>query len=154
MNNRYQWIKGKIRLGWLLLIAGALVITIGIFTELQFANMSYNFRIITGLGIVLVGSGIGYLVRYRLWLKNEQAAKRLAIEEQDERTALINSRAGRRAYWVSAALAYIGLLWASFAANGSLPPLSGNTLWYFMATCVLIPFGVYMTSILVDQRNT
>lgn len=153
MGNRYAWIVGKIRLGWLLVAAGALVITVGIFTELQFANATYNFRIITGLGIVLVGSGIGYLVRYRLALKNEQAAKRLAIEEQDERTVLINSRAGRRAYWVSAALAYIGLLWASFAANGSLPPLSGNTLWYFMAACVLVPFGVYMTSILVDQRH-
>ena len=153
MHKRYQTISNKVRLGWLLLALGALVVTIGIFTELQFAGSAYNYRLVTGLGIVLVGAGIGYLVRYRLALKNDQAARRLAIEEQDERTVLINSRAGQRAYWFSAALAYAGLLWVSFASHGSLPALSGDALWYFLAACVLAPFGVYVISLLVDQRK-
>jgi hypothetical protein len=78
---------------------------------------------------------------------------RLTVEERDERTVLIRTRAGNRAYWVSTALIYLGLMWVSFAANGSLPALTGNTLWFFLAAGVLIPFGVYITSILVDQRN-
>jgi hypothetical protein len=140
-------------MGWMFLAVGAIVAIVGIFTELQFAYLPYNFRIITGLGVLLGGIGVGYLVRYRVALKDEQSAMRLTIEERDERTVLIRLRAGNRSYWVSTALIYIGLMWASFAANSSLPALTGNAIWFFLAASVLIPFGVYITSILVDQRN-
>jgi len=153
MNNRTKWISSKIRMGWMFLATGIIVAIMGIFAELQFAYLPYNFRIITGLGILLGGIGVGYLVRYRAALKDEQSAMRLNVEERDERTVLIRTRAGNRAYWVSTALIYLGLMWVSFAANGSLPALTGNTLWFFLAVGVLIPFGVYITSILVDQRN-
>ncbi len=152
MNNRTTWIKTKIRIGRIFLSAGALVIAVGMFAELQFADLPYNFRIITGLGILLVGAGVGFLVRYRAALKDDQSARRLTIEELDERTVLIRTRAGNRAYWASAVLIYLGLMWASFAANGSLPALTGDTLWFFLTTSVIIPFGVYVTSILIDQR--
>jgi len=153
MNNRTKWISSKIRMGWMFLATGIIVAIMGIFAELQFAYLPYNFRIITGLGILVGGIGVGYLVRYRGALKDEQSAMRLTVEERDERTVLIRTRAGNRAYWVSTALIYLGLMWVSFAANGSLPALTGNTLWFFLAAGVLIPFGVYITSILVDQRN-
>lgn len=153
MDNRKKWISTRVRMGWMFLVAGAFISIIGIFTELQFAYLPYNFRIITGLGILLAGIGIGYLVRYRSALKDEQSARRLTVEERDERTVLICTRADNRAYWVSTALIYTGLMWASFAANGSLPALNGNALWFFLAAGVLIPFGVYITSILIDQRN-
>jgi hypothetical protein len=153
MDNRSKWIRTRIRMGWMFLAAGVLVAVAGIFAELQFTNLSYNFRIVTGLGILLSGIGIGYLVRYRAALKDEQSARRLTVEERDERTVLIRTRAGNRAYWVSSAFIYIGLMWASFAANGGLPDLSGNVLWFFLAAGVLMPFGVYVTSILIDQRN-
>lgn len=153
MDNRTNWIKTRIRLGWVFLWTGALVAAGGIFAERQFSGQPFNFRIITGLGILLIGVGVGYLVRYGAVQKDEQAARRLTAEERDERTQLIRTRAGNRAYWVSAALVYIGLMWASFAANGDLPALSGDTLWYFLAVAVLVPFGVYVLSLLVDQRN-
>jgi hypothetical protein len=152
VDNRTKWIKTRIRLGWVFLGVGALVAVGGIFAESQFAGQPFNFRIITGLGILLIGVGVAYLVRYGAALKDEQAARRLTVEERDERTLLIRTRAGNRAYWVSAALAYIGLMWASFAANGDLPALSGDTLWC-LAAAVLVPFSVYILSLLVDQRN-
>jgi hypothetical protein len=153
MNNRTQWISTRIRMAWLFLAAGALIATLGIFTELQFADLPFNFRMITGVGILFGGIGIGYLVRYGKAHKDAQTARRLTAEECDERTVWIRTRAGNRAYWISAAFIYIGLLWASFAANGDLPPLSGNILWFFLSAAVLIPFGVYVISILIDQRN-
>jgi hypothetical protein len=153
MDNRTKWLTTKIRTGRIFLAAGALVALSGIITELLFASLPYNFRIITGLGILLAGIGIGYLVRYGVALKDEQSARRLNVEERDERSVLIRARAGNRAYWVSSALIYSGLMWASFAANGSLPALMGNALWFFLAAGVLIPFGVYITSILIDQRD-
>ena len=153
MDHRTNWISTRVRMGWLFMAAGAFVAVVGIFTELKYAYLPYNFRIITGLGILLAGIGVGYLVRYGAALKDEQSARRLSVEERDERTVLIRARAGNRAYWVSTAIIYIGLMWASFAANGSLPALTGNALWFFLAAGVLVPFGVYITSILVDQRN-
>ena len=153
MDNHTKWIKARIRTGWVFLAAGFLIAVAGIFAELQFTNMPYNYRIVTGVGILLSGIGIGYLVRYRAALKDQGSARRLTVEERDERTVLIRTRAGNRAYWVSSAFIYIGLMWASFAANRSLPDLTGNILWLFLAAGVLVPFGVYVTSILIDQRN-
>jgi hypothetical protein len=153
MVNRTKWIKSKIYIGRMLLALGILVAVAGIITELQYADQPYNFRIVTGLGILFIGIGIGNLIRYGTALKNEQSARRLIVEEADERTVLIRTRAGNRAYWVSAVFIYIGLMWASFAVNGDLPALAGNTLWYFLAAGVLVPFGVYMLSFLIDSRN-
>lgn len=154
MDKRTNWIAARIRLGWMFLIAGFLVISVGVFSEIRFSDLPYNFRILTGLGILLAGTGVGYLVRYRAALKNdEQSARRLVVEELDERTVLIRTRAGNKAYLVSAVMVYIGLMWTSFAAIGSLPALEEDTLWFFLAACVLIPFGVYAGSILIDQQR-
>ena len=153
MDNRIKWISNRARVGWILLAAGILVAMAGISTELIFAHLSYDFRLITGVGILLAGVGIGYLVRYSAALKDERAARRLSVEERDERTVLIRTRAGSRSYWVSTALIYCGLMWVSFASSGRLPDLSGDALWAFLAAAVILPFGVYVTSILVDQRN-
>ncbi len=152
MDKRTNWIAGRVRLGWLFLGGGALVGLAGVWLELQAAGPS-NFRLLTGLGILLLGIGVGYLVRYRAALKDSAAARRLVAEERDERSELIRARAGNRAYWVSAGLVYLGLLWASFAANGRLPALDGDVLWAFLAACALLPFGVYLASVLSDERN-
>jgi hypothetical protein len=152
MDNRKKWIHNRVRMGWILLALGVLGIAAGSFMELR-SYLPYNLRIITGLGILLAGIGVGYLVRYKAALKDEQSIRQLAVEERDERTVQIRARAGSRAYWVSAVLVYIALMWVSFASNGSLPELSGDTLWYFLAASVVIPFGVYVASILIDQRN-
>jgi hypothetical protein len=153
MNTHKKWIASRVRLGWALLILGILTIIAGIIFELNLTHLPYNFRLVTGLGILFAGGGIGYLVRYIAALKDAQSARRLAIEEQDERSVLIRTRAGNRAFWVSAALVYLGLLWASFASSGSLPALAGDVLWFFLAACVLVPFAVYIAGILLDQRS-
>lgn len=154
MDNRKHWIFSRIRLGIFSLIVGLLVIFVGIWLELAFSYLPYDARIITGLGILLAGVGIGLLVRYGAALKDSQAALRLSVEERDERTVQIRHRAGHRAYWVSTALVYTGLMWASFAANNTLIDLAGDALWYFLAAGVLIPFAVYIASILLDERSS
>ena len=155
MDKYTKWISARVRLGWVLLAAGILVIVIGVVAEWQFADQPYNLKIITGAGILLGGIGIGYLVRYGTVLRNDGAStRRMAAEERDERSLMIRNQAGNRAYWVSAALVYLGLMWASFAANGDLPELSNDLLWYYLAAGFVIPFGVYAVSIVIDQRNT
>jgi hypothetical protein len=154
MDKRNKWFMSKIKLGWLLLAAGVLLGVAGIILRRVYADLPYNFAIITGLGIFMVGLGINNLIRYRTALKDEQVARRLIVEEREERTIIMRSRAGNRAYWVSTTLVYAGLMWESFASNGNLPALRGDTLWYFLAAAVLIPFGVYAGSILIDQHSS
>jgi len=153
MNNRTDWIQNKVRLAWITLSVGVVLMIIGIFAELQYAYLPYNFRIVTGLGILFVGIGIGNLVRYRVALKNKESTRQLIVEERDERTVWIRARAGNRAYGISALLIFIGLMWASFAANGDLPDLAGDVLWFFLAACVVVPFIVYIASIVIDQQK-
>lgn len=153
MSNSTRWIANRMRLGWIALLAGFLIVSLGILMEIGFSNLPYNLRIVTGLGILLLGAGAGTLLRYRAALKDAQAARRLTAEQRDERTLMIRTRAGSRAYYASAVLVYLGLMWASFALNGDLPPLAGDTLWFFLAACVILPFGVYVASILIDQRS-
>jgi hypothetical protein len=153
MDSRRAWIAGKLQLGRTLLLVGALTMLLGVVAELAYSGSPYNMRIITGLGIMLAGAGIGYLVRYRGAAADADAARRIASEELDERTTLIRARAGNRAYWTSSGFVYLGLMWASFAANGGLPPLAGDVLWWFLAAAFVLPFGVYVASMLVDERT-
>jgi len=153
MDKHTQWIAARVRIGWIILAVGVVIGMIGIFLELRGSNLPFAAAIVTGWGILGVGTGIGVIVRYRAALRGDQAARRLTVEELDERNVSIRARAGNRAYWASTALVFMGLMWASFAANGSMPDLSGDVLWYFLVVCVAAPFGVYVASILVDQRN-
>jgi hypothetical protein len=153
MDNQKKWIINRIRIGRLFLAAGVLTGCVGVIAELQFSHLFKDFRIVTGLGILLAGIGVGYLVRYGSALKDKKSAMRLTVEEWDERSVFIRARAGNRAFWVSTVIINIGLMWSSFASNDRLPHLTGDTLWFFLAAAVLLPFGVYITSTLVDERN-
>jgi hypothetical protein len=145
-------VVARVRLGWALVAAGVLVGVTGAITELMYTG-PYNARILTGFGILLMGVGAGYLMRYRAALKDRDSARRVAAEVDDERVVMIRTRAGNRAFWVSTAFVYAGLTWSSFAANGGLPPLEGDTLWYFLAAATLVPFAVYVGSMFRDERT-
>ncbi len=153
MNNNMKWINRQVRLGWAFFAGGALLAVIGIILQRGIPNLPFNARIITGLGILLVGIAVSYFVRYGTASRSPQAAARLASEERDERMQAIRARAGNRAYWLSAVLAYAGLIWVSFAQSGSLPMLSPDALWYFLAGLVIVPFGVYAISMAYEQQN-
>ncbi len=153
MNKHLEWINRQLWLGRILLIAGIIAGIAGILLSSLISGLQFNPKIITGLGILLVGMGIAYLVRYGAARRDIQTAKRLVSEERDERMLLHRARAGNRAYWASAALAYTGLMWVSFSENGSLPPLSIDALWYFLAAVVVLPFFIYAGSLMYDEKH-
>ncbi len=153
MNKSIKWINRQVRLGWLFLAGGLVVGGIGIYLERTLANPTFNPRIITAIGILLVGIAVSILVRYMAGQRSPQAAARLTSEVKDERSQLMRARAGNRAYWFSAALTYALLMWVSFASNGSLPALTGDTLWFCLAGVVVLPFGVYAASMLYDEKH-
>lgn len=153
MNNEMNWIKRQMRLGWALIAAGFILGLTGILLRALIVDLPFNPRIVTGLGILLIGLGAASLMRYVVARRDPKAARRAAIESRDERMQLIRARAGNRAFWVSTALAYTLLMWVSFADNGSLPVLNDDALWFSLAAVVVIPFGVYVASLAYDQEH-
>ncbi len=153
MNNRIHWIHRQVRIGWIFLAAGLVVGLAGVLVQRLGAGLTFNPRIITGLGILLVGIGIAYLVRYWAAARDPQAAKQVIIAERDERMRAIRARAGHRAYWVSTGLAYALLMWVSLSQGSSLPPISGDLLWGSLVVVVILPFGVFAANILYDQSH-
>ena len=73
---------------------------------------------------------------------------------RDERSVQIRTRAGYRAWMVSAVFVWIGLMWASLAEISGLPVLGGDLLWWFLAAALAVPFFVYAGSVTVDERRS
>jgi uncharacterized membrane protein YfcA len=151
MNNQFSWIDRKLRLGWILIIAGTILAFAGILLRWMVEELPFNERIITALGILLLAVGIAQLVKYRAASRDRETARRLTANERDERMIMIRARAGHRGFWVSIGLTYAVLMWLSFADSGSLPPLSPDTLWFVMAGVVLAPMLIYVGSIIRDN---
>ncbi len=153
MTDKIAWIKKNVSLGWALVGVGLLIMVVGIVLNISLRDWPFNIRIVTGAGILLFGVGAGMVVKYKAMLKNDPKAQRLVAEELDERSRAIRMQAGFWAYGVSTALVFIGLMWAGWAANGMLPPLQDDTLWYALVVALVVPFLVYIGGILLGERQ-
>jgi hypothetical protein len=154
MTDQMGWLRTRLRVGWALLFAGAAVFAGSLIAAAANPGSGFNFNIVGGLGIGVAGGGVGVLVRYGNAMRDREAALRVMVSERDERAVLIRVRAGNRAWWVSVLIVWLGLMWASFAANGQLPRLEGDVLWDFLAIAVVVPFAVYAASIVVEERRS
>ena len=153
MRDPSKWIEGKQRTMRGLLGAGMLALLAGAALELWGKSLPFDPRILTGLGILLFGVGAAQFLTYRLMRGDSTAVSRKMVEERDERALMIRAQAGNRAFWVSLALGYIALMWASFADNGQLPALEGDVLWFYLVALVLIPFVVYLVSYVMGNNR-
>jgi ABC-type uncharacterized transport system permease subunit len=138
---------------WSLLVLGILVFTAGLVLQFLLIVSPFDPKILSGLGIFLAGLGISQVLRYRIWGGNSQAVNRLVNEELDERNRLIRAQAGNRAFWVSMVMTYSVLLWISFSTNEKLPVITPDGMWWLMAVAFLVPFGVYIIGIVIDQNR-
>jgi hypothetical protein len=153
MDNKKEWFNQKKNLAKIFFGLGLVIFIKGIILELLNVNQAFNPRIISGLGILFIGIGLSHWIRYRSAAKDPITAGRVINVERDERMVTIRTRAGNRAFWVSILMTYTCLMWESFAGNGSLPKLTSDRLWFFLAAAVVIPFTVYIASIIYGQKN-
>jgi hypothetical protein len=154
MTDRTSWLRTRVRAGWLLLACGIVVFVASLVLARAHPDYPWNLRILGGVGMVIGAVGAAMVIRYRPAISDVEAARRLIVEERDERGVRIRQRAGQRAYWVSALLVYVGLIWSSFGANGELPALEGDGLWNFLAVATLVPAFVYIGSVVLDEHRT
>lgn len=154
MDEQRAWIRGRVLTGWALGAVGVVVLAASLGLRAAGAFPGWNLGAVGGLGILAIGMGVGLVVQYRRALHDPAAAHRVIVAERDERVVAIKTRAGNRAWVVSAAMTWLGLMWASMAANGNLPNLAGDVLWWFLAAALGVPFLVYAGSITLDQHRS
>jgi membrane protease YdiL (CAAX protease family) len=151
MDNSIKYISRRWRLSLVLLAAGVILAIAGALLPRLVGPLPINPKLVTALGILAFGVGLGIAVRYGSGLKNPAAARRLVSEEQDERQAILRGRAGFRAFLAAEALAYILLMIVSL--NAYQDPLA-DALWYALAVIVLAPFAVYAISLSYDEKHS
>lgn len=153
MNNQNDYLKKQQKTGYYMIGAGIITALVGIIMESIIRNPSFNLRIITAIGILLIGLGFGRVLKYRLTASDPQSAARLVNTEKDERRKFLRDRSGFRAYIISGILAYILLMWVSFADSDSLPRLSDDALWYALVAVVVLPAVTFMVSYLYEDKR-
>jgi hypothetical protein len=116
-------------------------------------ELGFDPRVVTGLGIFVVGLGVATLLRGGLPNPSSASSRRFGIEDLDERNVAIRRLAGNRAFIASAVMIYALLMWVSFASNGQLPALSPDALWYALAASCVAPAAVYLVSLIHAQRS-
>jgi hypothetical protein len=154
MDERLAWIVGRVRLGWISVGLGIGLVGMSVVLGAVNPGTGMDHNALGGLGILAIGFGVGWVVRYRPALRDEASARRIAVEERDERSVQFRTRAGNRAWIVSAFLVWIALMWSSLAGSGNLPALSGDLLWWYLVIALGVPFGVYVVSITLDEQRS
>jgi ABC-type uncharacterized transport system permease subunit len=152
MSSNKAWAGRQRRIGWTLVVAAVVVGATGLALQAASAVLPFDARLVTGIGIVLLGLAIAALIRGGVGTRAGDTS-RLGIEELDERNVAIRRLAGSRAFVVSVTLTYALLMWVSFSANGQLPALTPDALWYALAAAVVLPLVVYAVSAIQADRS-
>ncbi|HMN11566.1 MAG TPA: hypothetical protein PKD55_04495 [Bellilinea sp.] len=139
--------------GWVMVILGLPVLILSLLLQFNNTSSPYNFRILGGAGIVLLGLGIGALLSARGLSKDPVSGARQIAETDDERAQLIRGKAASAGFIVMSVLVYLLLLWQSFAGAGMLPNLSADQMWVALAVCVVAPMVVYFVSYAINQKK-
>jgi ABC-type uncharacterized transport system permease subunit len=153
MSSNKTWLARQRRIGWTLGVAAVVVGVTGLALQAAATGLPFDPRLVTGLGIVLLGLAIAALMRGGVASRAGDTSTRLGVEELDERNVAIRRFAGNRAFVVSVSLTYALLMWVSFAANGQLPVISPDGLWYALTAAVVLPLVVYVVSVVQAERS-
>lgn len=141
--------NGKI--GGLLLAAGLILIGTGIAIRLLAPGSAINPKWFEGVGILFAGWSIYYLVRYFQTRKNPLAARRAAVEDQDERNRTIRHHAASTAFIFTMAVATIALMVYSNMTASTRGP---DPYWFFLAFLVIAPMAVYVAAFFWYQNRS
>ena len=153
MRNQANWSKGILTWGLVLAALGLVLVLAGPILQ-NYLGLGRSGKIITGSGIFLLVLGIVSLGQYAYAWHNPKAGQHMMIEERDERLQFIRARAGQRAYGVSSALAFMVLMWASFAGEAGVPPFSHDALWIALVVVVVVPSIAYSAWIIYGQSKS
>lgn len=154
MNSQKNLITRMLASARVFLAAGFLFTLAGAALEIAGVQPGFDTRLITGLGILLLGIGVSNWLRYRSASRDPEAARQTLIAKTDERLVILRNKAGNRGFWTGLALTYLLLMWESLSSSGSLPALSEDARWFWLAAAVVIPFLVYLASVFYEETHS
>jgi hypothetical protein len=150
MDSKLNDLEKKLRLSWALVIVGVVMFVLGELLRAAFPGVAVNFKLLSAIGILAFGLGAGNVVRGLTVRGDPQAARRLVIAENDERTRTIQQRAGNAAFLVSFLLnALVLIVYSSITVVGRS---DFDLLWWVLAAMVLVP-SIFYVVLLVRLEN-
>jgi hypothetical protein len=153
MNSLNEKLTTRIRFGgWLAGTGVAAGLVAGVLMW-QLPDYAFYLNFVATTAFVLAGTGVGLAMRYRAAQKGDVQARRLVSAEFDERSTLLRSRAGYRAWWLSFGLTASLLFWLLAARLGWAFPLQPGVVLALLALCVLAPLAVYLGSFWWESRR-
>ena len=142
MDSKLSELEKKLRLSWALVLIGVLLFVTGEVLRASLPGVVFNFKLVSAIGILAFGMGAGNVVRGLTVRGDPQAARRLVIAENDERTRTIQQRAGNAAFLVSFLLnSLVLIVYSSITVIGRPEP---DLLWWVLAALVLAPSIFYV----------
>lgn len=133
------------RMALTLFVLGGVCVLTGIgFDALVFSPV-INGKIIIGIGVLLAGVALAYIIRYIAFQKDPVRAQRMENIEKDERTLSIRRRAGFNAFITSMILSGFFLFIYSLISYPILSvQISFDWVWFMLAVLVIVPMMVYI----------
>jgi peptidoglycan/LPS O-acetylase OafA/YrhL len=138
MKNNNQ--NRKKNINWLFLIVGLVLLAADFGIKFFMPGTPLYYRTVGTVGVLILGWAVIGLVKYTQSKMDPEAARRMNIEETDERNLSIRNKAGYYAFIFSISLSILALLIYSYLNSGpgfDLP-------WFYLAAMVLIPGAVYI----------
>ena len=154
MRSQTNWARGVLLSGLVFVTLGIVVGVLGFVLPRLVGEIAFVGRFFPATGIVLLVLGLVSLAQYAYIRHDPKAGQRMMAQERDERLQWIRARASQRAYRISASLAFLLLMWASFTAEAGLPTLAGDVLWFALTVVVVAPALVYIGSIVYEQNHS
>ena len=151
MDSKLSELEKKLRLSWALVLIGVLLFVTGEVLRASLPGVVFNFKLVSAIGILAFGMGAGNVVRGLTVRGDPQAARRLVIAENDERTRTIQQRAGNAAFLVSFLLnSLVLIVYSSITVIGRPEP---DLLWWVLAALVLAPSIFYVVLLVRLERS-
>ena len=154
MHNQTKWIASILTWGLVFTGLGVLVGVAGLVLTSRVGGFVAPAGLVPGISLMLIILGFVGMAQYAYVRSNPKAGRQMIIQEQDERLRWIRAQAGQRAYRISSSLAFLALIWAAFAGDIGLPPLSGNALYFTLLAIVVLPYLTYIASMAIDRKNS
>lgn len=143
--NRPEKMPSEIRIGWGLLLFGVVLVVVGVVYRQVMPDAALLGRLVMTFGIFFGGWGLLSLNKNILAFRDPKAARRLAIEAQDERSLSIRHRAGYEGFVFAMVASAVGLLVYSVLTQDQK---GFDGLWWYLAFMVVGPGIFYVIRLL------
>lgn len=143
--NKPEKMPAEVRFGWALLLIGVVLVVAGLIFRQLLNDAGPLGRLVMTFGIFLGGWGLVSLNKNLLTFRDPRAARRLAIEAQDERSLSIRNKAGYESFVFALVISAVGLLIYSVLSQDQK---GFDLLWWYLAFLVVGPGVFYVVRLI------